>query len=80
MKIQIYCKKDNVSGFLMPQFDMYEASAVRNFSFEVSEHNLMNFKPEDYSFWHIGEYDTETGVITGCDPQLLVHATEVIKK
>ena len=80
MKIGIYCIKDNVAGFLQPTFEMYEASALRNFSYAVSQPSLMNFKPEDYSLWHLGEYDTDTGVLDPVEPRLIVHATEVISK
>lgn len=80
MKIGIYCIKDNVAGFLQPTFDLSEPAALRNFSYAVSQPSQMNFKPEDFSLWSLGDFDTETGVISPCDPRLIVHATEVIKK
>lgn len=80
MKIQMYCIKDNVQGFLQPTYELYEAAALRNFSFAVNEKaNMMNFKPEDYSLWHVGSFDLETGILEPADLKLIVHATEVLR-
>lgn len=79
MKIQMYSVKDNVAGFLQPTFALYEPQALRDFAYAVNQPGLMNFKPEDYSFWHVGEFDSELGTVDYVEPKLIVHATEVIK-
>lgn len=79
MIIQIYSIKDNVSGFTQPTFELYEPAALRNFSFAVNQSGMMNFKPEDYSLWHVGTFDSETGVIDPVDPKLIVHGSEVVR-
>lgn len=80
MIINIYSIKDNVAGFLQPTYSLYEPQALRDFSFALNQPGLMNFKPEDYSLWHVGKFDTETGEITGVVPKLIVHGSEVVKK
>lgn len=79
MKIGVYGYKDNVNGFLQPHFEVYEAAALRGFSYAVSQPGLMNFRPEDYSLWYFGEFDSETGVLTPADPKLIAHGNEVVK-
>lgn len=79
MKIGMYCIKDNVAGFLQPTFSLYEPQALRDFSFAVNNPGLMNFKPEDYSLWSVGVFDSETGEVEHIVPKLIVHATEVVK-
>lgn len=79
MKVGIYAYKDNVNGFLQPHFEVYDAAALRGFSYACSQSGLMNFRPEDYSLWHIGIFDSETGVIEPLDPKLIAHGNEVIK-
>lgn len=79
MKIGIYSYKDNVNGFMTPNFEVYDPAAVRGFAYAVNNPGLMNFKPEDYSLWKIAEFDSETGVVTPVEPTLIVHATEVLK-
>lgn len=79
MKIGIYAMKDNVTGFAQPSFFAYEAQATRDFAYGVNQPGLVNFRPEDYSLWYVGTFDSDTGVVESVDPKLLVHATEVVK-
>lgn len=79
MKIGIYSIKDNVGGFLQPTYDLTEQSAYRNFSYAVNQPGLMNFKPEDYSLWFVGVFDSDTGEVEKVVPKLIIHATEVVK-
>lgn len=79
MMIGIYTVRDNVNGFIQPTFDMYEANQVRQFSYAVNQPGMMKFKPEDFSLFKIGEYDSDSGEIVPCEPKLIVHATDVLR-
>lgn len=39
-----------------------------------SEHNLHKW-PEDFSLWHVGEWDTSSGVITPMEKNKIVEAS-----
>lgn len=80
MKINIYSIKDNVAGFLQPTYSLYETQALRDFSYACNQPGLMNFKPEDYSLWYVGSFDTETGEVESIVPKLIIHGSEVVKK
>lgn len=56
---------DAKTGFMPPTVDYNDASAVRNFEHAVkAPDSLMGSHPSDYSLRRIGQYDTETGVLT----------------
>lgn len=80
MKFEIYCIKDNVAGFLQPTFELYEPAALRNFAYAVNQPGLMNFKPEDYSLWHLGSLDTKTGEILPIIPEIVTHGNDVFEE
>lgn len=79
MKIGIYCVRDNVNGFVQPTFDVYEANQVRQFTYAVNQPGMMNFKPEDFSLYVVGSYDSDTGIVESCEPRLIVHAVDVYR-
>lgn len=64
MKYGIYCMRDNVRGFLDPVLAESDALALRNYEFTMSrESTLYSFRPSDFSFYKLGEFDSETGKI-----------------
>lgn len=73
MKLNIYVIKDKRSCFMTPTFDYNDAAAVRNFEHACRNvDSLFNSHPADFSMYRIGEYDTESGVITPCEPFFIV--------
>lgn len=53
-----------------------DAHAVRSFTQEVNrkdEHNMLNQFPDDFAMYSVGNFDQDTGQITG-EPQLLLEA------
>lgn len=64
MKYPIYTYRDTKVGFLMPQCDQNDGTAIRGFSYAVNNNEgMMNFSPKDFDLYKIGEFDTDTGVI-----------------
>lgn len=79
MKYPIYSIRDVHTGFMTPTVDQNDASAMRNFAHAVmNSASLMNSHPKDYSLYKIGEFDAETGAITGCMPELVTDAFSLI--
>lgn len=65
MILQMYNVKDKVSEEFAPPFvAKNDAVALRQFN------NLINnLNPQDYSLYHIGQYDSDTGLITVTLPE-----------
>ncbi|ALS03498.1 VP5 [Gokushovirus WZ-2015a] len=73
MKMNIYAIRDVHTGFMSPAIDQNDACSVRNFRHASMNHDsLMYSHTKDYDLFCIGEYETETGVITSCIPRLVV--------
>lgn len=53
--------------------------AVRQFGDEVQrqdKNNQMYTHPEDFTLWHVGDYESETGEVFTQAPRLLASASE----
>ena len=78
MKYPLYSYRDIKIGFMPPQADTSDQTAIRGFSYAVNtKEGLMNFSPKDFDLYKVGEFDTETGQITGMMPELIVSGTSV---
>lgn len=79
MKLPIYSIRDVHTGFMSPTVDQNDASAMRNFGHAVMQsQSLMNSHPKDYSLYKIGEFETDTGEITPCMPELVIDAFSLL--
>lgn len=73
MKLGVYVMRDQRTTFLTPTFDTNDQSACRNFEHAMlAKDSLINSHVEDFSIYRIGEYDNKTGVITPCEPVLVI--------
>lgn len=61
MKLRLYAIKDELSEFEPPWACEDDAQAKRTFRYRVDTTKMMADNPEDFSLWHVGEYDTKTG-------------------
>ena len=76
MKYPMYSIRDAKVGFMTPTIDQNDAAASRNFEHAVlNAASLMNSHPGDYALYRIGEFDTESGAITGCLPEHSMHVS-----
>lgn len=79
MKYPVYSIRDVHTGFMSPTVDQNDASAMRNFRHAVMQSSsLMNSHPKDYSLYKIGVFDTETGSLVECLPELVTDAFSII--
>lgn len=79
MKYPVYAVRDVHTGFMTPTVDQNDASATRNFAHAVKQPtSLMNSHPKDYSLYRVGQFDTETGDLTACMPELVIDAFSLI--
>ena len=82
MKLQIFSIFDNgIKAFSTPFFLLHENEALRGWTQVCNDKSTkMNEYPMDYTLFHIGSFDSETGVITPLlTPSRLSSAHEVIK-
>lgn len=76
----IYSIRDAKTGFLNITLDQSDAAAIRGFEHATRNADSLFFThPSDYSLFKIGEFNTDTGVITSCVPEVLVHATDFVR-
>ena len=80
MKYPIYSIRAATVGFMTPPIDQNDAAAARNFEHAIlNAASLMNSHPGDYALYRIGEFDTESGAITGCMAEHVMDAVGVAK-
>lgn len=81
MKLNIYSIFDKAAqAFITPFFMHNKAMAIRVFSDNVNsqEENNISKHPEQFSLFHLGEYDDSTGVIIPLEkPEVVATALEV---
>jgi hypothetical protein len=82
MIIRLYAVYDaKVSQYKIGIADIEDGGAMRQFSDAVNEaspNNPWNKHPEDFSLWHVGQYNTSNCKIEPCTPVNLVNATAVL--
>lgn len=64
----MYSVRDQLNGFGQLLVDTNEATAIRNFQNGIAGNVNMQNSLKDYDLYQLGEYDTETGVITPLQP------------
>lgn len=82
MKYPVYSIRDTrANNFGFPQVDINDDTAERNFGYAMNGEGVMNFRPQDYDLYKIGEFDTLTGVFEPIGiPEFVVSGTTVLEK
>lgn len=80
MIYNVYCVHDAAVGFLRPAIDQNDAVTMRHFQAMVNESPEMMMKPEDFTLYRIGSFDTDTGAISGCPAELVCSASDFVRK
>lgn len=83
MIVKCYAIYDaKISQYRLAVFDVEDGGAMRQFSDAVNDssvsNNPWNKHPEDFSLWHVGEFNTINGDLKKCTPVNLVNATAVL--
>lgn len=81
-KYPIYSLKDHLVGFGAPMLQDNDAVAIRSLVNAVERDNsIYSTRPNDYSLYEIGEFDTVHGFIESKkDPRLVVNVIDLVRK
>lgn len=68
--------------FARPHFQQTDGVAIRSFSQACEDDSTeLNKYPEDFSLYHVGEFDIETGVLKPLErPKQICNASEFVQK
>lgn len=81
MKFQIFSMRDELSGYLTPTFELNESIAIRNFSYAINRKDTLYYaNAKHFDLYHIGSFDTDTGVIEKVEPTIVVTGVSVIQE
>lgn len=79
MKYPIFSIRDIHTGFMSPTIDQNANAAIRNFEHACMQSaSLMNSHPDHYSLYKIGEFETDTGVITPLMAEHIADAVDIL--
>lgn len=75
----VYAIRDLKSGFMSPTVEVNNQVAIRNFSYAVLHNEMFDSFVSDYSFYRIGSFDSNTGIVKSCEPlpEFLLEASAV---
>lgn len=78
----LYVIRDKLTGYMNPAPDDNDLVAMRavKHAMQADIWNNLNAKPTDFTLNHIGEYDTETGVITPCPVRVVCEVSDLVEK
>lgn len=80
MKIGVYSMRDQLSGFLTPSFELNDQIAIRNFSYAIKKPDTLLFaSAKDFDLLKIGEFDSDTGVLTPLSPTVVCQGYSLVK-
>lgn len=82
MRMGLYVIYDKHTGYMAPSCQKNDDTAKRAFGLDIKsdEMNVINVNPADFNLQKIGEYETDTGVITPCNPTIICDAVEFTGK
>lgn len=87
MKFGVYSIRDHLVGFQTPVIEANDALALRNFQMAVDSfprqrgQTLMSWRPSDFDFFKIADFDSESGLLSPIvPPQLIVSGISVQRK
>ena len=73
----IFAIKDEAAGIFMdPMTDINKDTAIRNFEFAFKNNQIINFRPSDFSLWHVADYDNESGEVLAVVPDLIMRGND----
>lgn len=81
MKYPMYSIKDAKVGFTPPTCDQSDQSAIRGFGLAVNNGDgVMNYSPNDFDLYKVGEFDSEKGTIEKMIPEFIVSASSLVNE
>lgn len=80
MKYPVFAIRDFKTGYLAPTCEPNAEAAARNFEHAcIRSDSLFFTHPEDYALFRVGEYDSDSGALTGCVPEEVITAPQAIQ-
>lgn len=76
----VYAIRDAKVGFLSPTVEINKDIAQRNFEYAIlnSDHSLFFTHPDDFSFYRLGFFDSDSGTLEPCAlPEFICSASAV---
>ena len=82
MQANAYAIKDVKAGLYLPPFTApNHALAIRLFSTRVRDpQSDFHMHSEDFSLWHVGNWDGESGKLQSVTPERIAHANELLNQ
>lgn len=81
MNMPVLSVRDSLVGFGSPFTSVNKDVAIRGFTNSIirawSDENDP-VSPEDLSLFMVGEFDTDSGTISGCEPCVLARGTAIL--
>lgn len=69
----VYSIRDVKTGFMIPTIEQSDAAAARNFSHAVFHSDgVLRSYYQDFSLYRIGDFDTDSALLSPVQPPLLV--------
>ena len=76
----LYCVRDYKVGYTAVITDENDAVALRAFKLALTPDTIMYNNPKDFALFKVGEFDTDTGIITPCEPTLIDEVYNLISE
>lgn len=69
-----------LEGYSSPFAAPNKAVAIRQFETHVAQDQNLYEHNEDYSLWHVGQFDPTKGTVAGAMPEVVVQAHQIVNK
>ena len=81
MKLGMYSIYDKMTGYMAPSPQQNDEQAARAFAYDLNSPDMCLIKanPEDFQLERVGFFDTDTGIIEACKPDVICTAVMVKK-
>ena len=76
----LFSIKDDLTGYGIPFASDNDATGMRAFYEYVSMNKLMSQNKSQFNLYHVGEFDTESGFISGSTPRYICSALDFDKE
>lgn len=81
MIFEMYSIKDNKTGYMQPTLEMSEETAVRKFAHLLADSTaLISFASEDFDLYRIGEFNSDSGIVTPITPEFVTNGIALKEK
>lgn len=81
MKLGMYSIYDKMTGYMVPSYQQNDEQAARAFAYDLNspDMSLLKANPEDFQLERVGSFNTDTGEIEACKPEIICTASMLTK-